>query len=273
MAESLTGLSISASYTQLLHIDGGPTATEKTVFSAAGVGTALKVGISSVSIGTIRFYGNVITAFGTDQSIYISPTGLGVVGINKVAIDGGTILNITPLAVNCGGHGASTVLGARSNLGLGSMATQNFDNVTITGGTISGVSFSGTFSGMTLVSSQQIKATTQLGYGAGAGGTVTQLTSRTTGVTLNKPSGAITLFPGSMASNGAAEFTLTNSFIEATDILILNFKSGVTATDYFLQVTAVATGSCKIVMKHTGSGASPADTPVISFAIIKGVVT
>lgn len=272
MAESLTGLSISASYTQLLHIDGGPTATEKTIFSAAGVGTALKVGISSVSVGTIRLYGNVITAFGTDASIYLSPTGLGVVGISKAVIDGGSITNITPLAINCGGHGAATVAGARTNLGLGTMATQSFDNVTITGGTISNVAFSGSFSGMILVASQQIKATTQLGFGTGAGGTVTQLTSRATGVTLNKPTGQITLFAGSMASQAIVEFTLTNSFIEAADIIIVNFKSGITAADYSLQVTAVAVGSCKIAMKHTGTGASPADTPVLSFAIIKGVI-
>lgn len=38
-----------------------------------------------------------------------------------------------------GGTGANTVLGARSNLGLGDMATQNSNNVKITGGTITGI--------------------------------------------------------------------------------------------------------------------------------------
>ncbi len=40
------------------------------------------------------------------------------------------------LAVAGGGTGASTASGARSNLGLGSIATQAADNVNITGGTI-----------------------------------------------------------------------------------------------------------------------------------------
>jgi len=42
-----------------------------------------------------------------------------------------------------GGTGSSTVVGARSNLGIGTMGVQNSDNVAITGGTISGVTLSG----------------------------------------------------------------------------------------------------------------------------------
>jgi len=37
-----------------------------------------------------------------------------------------------------GGTGASTAAGARSNLGLGTMAQENSSNVSITGGTITG---------------------------------------------------------------------------------------------------------------------------------------
>jgi hypothetical protein len=37
-----------------------------------------------------------------------------------------------------GGTGASTAVGARSNLGLGTIATENSNNVSITGGTITG---------------------------------------------------------------------------------------------------------------------------------------
>jgi hypothetical protein len=42
-----------------------------------------------------------------------------------------------------GGTGASTATGARANLGLGSMAVENSNNVSITGGTISGVAITG----------------------------------------------------------------------------------------------------------------------------------
>jgi hypothetical protein len=50
------------------------------------------------------------------------------------AQSGGNIWSIAQ-----GGTGSSTAQGARNNLGLGTMAVQNSDNVAITGGTISGV--------------------------------------------------------------------------------------------------------------------------------------
>jgi len=51
---------------------------------------------------------------------------------------GGTVWSILQ-----GGTGASTATGARANLGLGSMAVENSNNVAITGGTISGVAITG----------------------------------------------------------------------------------------------------------------------------------
>jgi len=108
--------------------------------------------------------------------------------------------------------------------------------------------------------------TAGIGYATGAGGTVTQATSRTTGVTLNKTSGAITLFSAA-GTTTAATFTVTNSTVAATDVVILNQKSG---TDlYNLMVTAVAAGSFNISFRTTGG--TTTETPVFSFAVIKGV--
>ena len=108
--------------------------------------------------------------------------------------------------------------------------------------------------------------TAGVGYATGAGGTVTQITSRTTGVTLNKTTGAITLFSAA-GSATAATFTVTNSTVAATDVIILNQKSG---TDlYDLMVTAVAAGSFNITFRTTGG--TTTETPVFNFAVIKGV--
>ncbi|TIN83093.1 hypothetical protein [Mesorhizobium sp.] len=106
-----------------------------------------------------------------------------------------------------------------------------------------------------------------VGYTTGAGGAVTQATSRTTGVTLNKTSGAITMFTAA-GSATPASFTVTNSTVAATDTIILNIKSGASNT-YFYFVTAVAAGSFVITFWTTGGTTS--DTPVINFNVIKGI--
>ena len=106
-----------------------------------------------------------------------------------------------------------------------------------------------------------------LGYGAGAGagGTVTQATSRTTGVTLSKPTGAITLFTAA-GSATPATFTVTNTLVAATDTINVSVKSGTNV--YIATVSAVAAGSFNITFWTTGGTAS--DNPVFNFALIKG---
>jgi hypothetical protein len=108
--------------------------------------------------------------------------------------------------------------------------------------------------------------TAGVGYATGAGGAVTQITSRTTGVTLNKTAGAITMFSAA-GTTTAATFTVTNSTVAATDVIILNQKSG---TDlYDLMVTAVAAGSFNLTFRTTGG--TTTETPVFNFAVIKAV--
>lgn len=105
-----------------------------------------------------------------------------------------------------------------------------------------------------------------VGYATGAGGAVTQATSRTTGVTLNKRCGAITLFSAA-GSATPATFTVTNSTVAATDVVIVSQKSG---TDlYHLLVTAVAAGSFNLTVFTTGG--TTTEAPVINFAVIDGV--
>jgi hypothetical protein len=107
-----------------------------------------------------------------------------------------------------------------------------------------------------------------VGYAAGAGGTVTQATSRTTGVTLNKTAGAITLFSAA-GSATPATFTVTDSAVAATDTINLSVQSSTNVYETF--VTAVAAGSFKITVFTTGGTST--DAPVINFAIIKGATS
>jgi hypothetical protein len=126
----------------------------------------------------------------------------------------------------------------------------------------------GAATGTSLTTTGRIASTgtAGIGYATGAGGTVPQEGSRTDSVTLNKTTGAITLYTDA-GSATAASFTVNNSTVAATDVVILSQKSG---TDkYDLMVTAVGAGSFEITYRTTGG--TTTEQPVINFAVIKGV--
>ena len=113
-------------------------------------------------------------------------------------------------------------------------------------------------------------ATAGVGYSTGAGGVVTQLTSKATGVTLNTVAGAITMNGAALAASTAVSFALTNSAIAATDVLILSIKSGATAGAYRASIDAVAAGSATVTLRNLSAG-SLSEAVVINFAVIKAV--
>lgn len=107
-----------------------------------------------------------------------------------------------------------------------------------------------------------------VGVGYTSGSAVTQATSRTTGVTINSLTGAITLVSAA-GSATPASFTVTNSTVGANDVVVVSQKSG---TDlYELHVTATAAGSFKITLFTTGG--TTTEQPVINFAVIKGAAS
>lgn len=110
-----------------------------------------------------------------------------------------------------------------------------------------------------------------IGYAAGAGGTFAQATSKATGVTLNKPTGQITLNAAALAANTVVSFVLTNSTIAATDVLRINTAGGVaTPGSYLVQAEAIAAGSCVISVRNMTAG-SLSEAPVLNYVLIKGV--
>jgi hypothetical protein len=112
-------------------------------------------------------------------------------------------------------------------------------------------------------------ATAGIGYATGAGGTVTQASNKTTGVTLNKNTGRITLHNATLNANTTVSFVLTSSAIAANDLLVLNHVSGGTAGAYTLNAQAAA-GSASINVRNVTSG-NLGEAIVIGFAVIKAV--
>ena len=107
------------------------------------------------------------------------------------------------------------------------------------------------------------------GYGAGAGGTVTQATSKATAVTLNKPSGKITMHNATMSPGASIEFSLNNLFVSVDTIVVVNCDSW---PNYIANCQRTADGGCLLRVTNY-SGSSLSEAVAINFAIIKVATT
>ena len=199
MATNLTGSTIASTYDQLLHMDGGPEATEKSVLSGVGVATALKLGTTSASVGNMQVTNNTIASTNTNGNINITPNGTGTVVIPKVNIQSGTVVS---------------------------------DNVTITGGSITNVTFAGSFSGMTLVGAATL-ATSDVAAGVNLNGNTLAADGTDTNIDIN------------ITPKGTGEVNITN-------IDVLSGKVP------FATITDRAFGSFSDVTDQTGSTTVPA---------------
>ena len=158
-AVDITGGNISGLANPIAIVSGGTGARDAANARInLGLGTMAVQDYSNVSItgGTISGLSSTIpiasggTAANTAASARTN-LGLGTMAVqnaNNVAITGGSITGITALSIASGGTGASDAGNARINLGLGNInpsfvpgtiATQNYNAVNITGGNISGL--------------------------------------------------------------------------------------------------------------------------------------
>lgn len=114
-----------------------------------------------------------------------------------------------------------------------------------------------------------------LGYGAGAGGTVTQLTSKSTDVTLNKPSGLITMNNSALENGASVIFAINNSLFDVnTDTcLITPLYSLVDPSSYRIECLGNGGGRSIRVKVTNISGISLSHSLQFKFVIIKGAVS
>ena len=116
-------------------------------------------------------------------------------------------------------------------------------------------------------------ASQEIGYSSAAQGTVTQATDKSTGVTLNKSAGRITMNNAALAGATAVSFILTNSLISANDVIIVNVGSNTTGSAlgaYTTYVSYLAAGSCLITLRNLTAATSYSEAVIINFAIIHG---
>lgn len=222
------------------------------ISNGASVGTVTSVGITP-GFG-IQVTGSPITSSGNITILNTGVTRLTAgTGISLTSSNGN--ITVSTLA------GAGTV----TSVGVTSTSLNVTNSPVVAAGTIN-VELKDDISVIGNVSAANVQATGKLGYITGAGGTITQTVSRTTGVTIDKITGSITLFSAA-GSTSYQTFVVTNNKVAASDLIVVNQRSG---TDkYITQVTNVAAGSFSITFATTGG--TTTEQPVFSFAVIKGV--
>lgn len=122
------------------------------------------------------------------------------------------------------------------------------------------------------MSNNEVSATnvnaTQLFIGPRA--VVTQITSITTGVTINATSGIITTVDPTLAAADEAEFAVTNSYVAVGDVVVVCVGSGPTDNEHVMAfVSEVNAGSFKIVLSNLATANQADGAMTINFAVIK----
>jgi len=102
------------------------------------------------------------------------------------------------------------------------------------------------------------------GYCATTGSTVTQITDRTTGVTINTPTGTIQLVSAA-GTTTPFTFVVTNSSIGANDCVIVTQQTG---SNSYLAYTKSSAGSFKVTIESRVGTATEA--PVFNFVTYRG---
>lgn len=209
---------------------------------------------------------------------YAGPFTITATNANALAVGRQGTTNPALKVSTAGGSSATgisiTAAAAASGVAIAAISSGTNENLTIDAKGTGTITLGGTSTGhialaRAVVASSSVlstSATGGIGYSTGAGSAVTQGTNRTTGVTINAVTGAITL----VSAAGSAtpfSFTVTDSAVAATDVVVVSQKSG---TDkYVIAVTNVAAGSFQITAYTTGG--TTTEQPVFNFAVIKGV--
>ena len=211
--------------------DADATAAAASASSAASSASAASSSASSASSSASAAATSATNAANSVASINLA----------NITITGGSITGITDIAVADGGTGASTASDARTNLGLGTIATQAANSVAITGGSINGTtvgaSTASTGAFTTLAASSTVSGTgfsTYLASPPAIGGTAAAAGNFTT----LGASGVATFSAGTVSAPAITTTGDTNTgiFFPAADSIAFT-KGGVQA----MRITASST--------------------------------
>lgn len=276
---------MSSGTNENLKIDAKGSGTVSINTTATG---AIALGANTSVTGTLGVSGNV--AVNTDKFNVTAASGntavAGTLAVTGAATLSNTLAVTGNVAVNTNKFNVTAASGNTAIAGDVAVATDKFTVAAASGNTaIAGTlgvtgdvavntdKLTVTASSGAVVSASSIKsssASAGIGYATGAGGTVTQGDSKTTGVTLSKIAGEIVMHDAELADAAIATFTVTNTAVAATDVIVVNHASVGTAGNYHVWVSAVASGSFKVSVRNVSGGAL-SQAIKLNFAVIKAV--
>lgn len=227
-------------------------------YTTANAGSALKFYTSPIGAVTKTLSANVTANVTTFPSV--SATGnVTADNVNTVGLSlTGNVLSNLNVTGNITGGNVTTVglMSSTGNATHGNISTAGqisaTGNVTVTGNVL--LNDGGT-----------------LGYIAGAGGTVAQTGNKSGNVTLNKPTGEITMQNTNLAADTTVDFYLTNNTITPTDLLIINQTSTANAGGYVFNAICNS-GNAHIFVRNI-MAATAGDAVVLRYAVVRGATT
>jgi len=267
-AVSITGGSITG-ITDVAIADGGTGAsTASGARTNLGLGTIATQNANSVDIDGGAIDGAIIGANSAAAATFTTAslsdgdlTNVGDVNCDEVSVDDAAV----GLNVNFNGDTGTNKISLTDNLASALDVTEGSNSYMkfVTTDSSEKVEVSKDMTGTSILASNEI--------GYNSGGSVTQLTSIETGVTLNAPSGTITCVANEFTQNQNDTFTLTNSFIEAGDVVVASYQDG--NARLTLTVTVTASGSCQFTLNNVTNTTTGTITVKINFAVIKASTT
>lgn len=208
---------------------------------------------------------------------FSNATAINRVAFQTSATNSNTIFEVIP---NGTATGCALLIESDSALTNGAYLQLTID--TLSSSIRSGIRGTGTYTPMTFYTGglERMRIDTNgnvlvtgsggLGYGTGSGGTVTQLTSKSTAVTLNKPTGQIIMNNAALAAGAVVQFNILNSLVATTDSIKITLRQSSSIVPVLIELTyAVENGLVQVGVRNNHTAAL-GEALVLNFAIIKG---
>jgi hypothetical protein len=194
------------------------------------------------TLGSLFAWGRSDTNY---DEIGIALDARGTGGIRNVVVDGSDTYRVLERSLASSSAAEWSV--AAQEILFGVFTTKASINVSVA----NGVRFGGSY-----------------GYATGEGGTVTQATSKSTGVTLNKRTGEITMHNASLGSDTSVLFTLTNSTVAAGDYVQCQVVGGSSDAGKYTCIGIGGAGTAQILVRNISAGAL-AEAVVVKYVVFK----